>query len=646
MREEGGKMFDEDPMVLKKKQSVIDVGQRTQLDLVHGEIRRNKEVLTTLRLENAQLQLKMQQAIRGQRRMTGEDHFRREEEQLHNKLCVLKRSLNSVTGKKEELVREIERTIEETSFIMKEGGPVVDENSAVGQKIRALENRLDKCLIKHNEVNAIRRTYETLLERLQQEQSGFDTQLAAMEKTLQCKEKDLAELNSVASEATKGRDAAKAEVQRLKLHLTRERRAHKKDITERRAFVMSKREQLEKRSRMLQEKIEKGEERRLRARLALSNTQKKKSRLNAQKQLRQEELEQQMRQRELYNRLKEITMSNNVTEVISKLRERRDANAQLLVTVRDAESKDVSLKQERKKLQEEWNELQQQNGGGSTALLRQQLQQQQGGGAGMDEEVDAKDGAELGDAALARVIEQRAKVRRCVLEEFDSHLSDRQNELEAAQRMQDSLGQMLLDVDAGVHHLAEKVAAGEAAESTAPATGSLSWPSINAALLPVSAPCTTRGEAIVELLRSCGSRLRAMLTAMREGEVETTTKLLAHWHGAMPQSNVRVRLQPQAARDVNRNVDELSDDMDDVSDTGFASGSLEKDRHMSEGGDAVFGGRKWLGASAARGAFADDFPENEIHDRHELKMMSLATVERERKKAKKQLQQRSKEENP
>lgn len=37
--------------------------------------------------------------------------------------------------------------------------------------------------------------------------------------------------------------------------------------------------------------------------------------------------------------------------------------------------------------------------------------------------------------------------------------------------------------------------------------------------------------------------------------------------------------------------------------------------------------------------FVDDFPDSEIHDRIELKMMSLATVEREMKKARKQQMQ-------
>ncbi|PWU91178.1 hypothetical protein C3747_330g22 [Trypanosoma cruzi] len=635
-------MFDGDPLVQKKKQSVIDVGQRTQLDIVNGEIRRNKETLTNLRLENTKLQVAMRQAVRGQHQGKDEDYFRREEEQLQNKLYLLKRSLNSVTGKKEELAREIERTMEETNFIMKEGGPVVDENSTVGQKIRALENRLDKCLIKHNEVNAIRRTYETLLERLQQEQAGFDTQLAAMEKTLQCKEKDLADLNSVAADATKGRDAAKAELQRLKSQITRERRVQKKDIAERRVFVMSKREQLQKRAQTLRDKIEKGEERRLRARLAISNSQKKRLRVNAQKKLQPEEVEQQKRQRELYNRLKEITMSNNVTDVIYKLQERRDANAQLLLTVKEADSAEASLKEERKKLQDEWEEIQQQNGGTTKALMQQHSQR---GHFGMDADDIGKGGRggspEKGGTSLAHVVEQRAIARRRVLEEFDDHLSNRQNELEEAQRLQDSLGKMLLDVDAGVHHLAEKIACGETLGSITGAA-STARPSLDTTVSPRSNSCVGRGEAIVDLLRSCGLKLQRMLDAMRESELETTAKLVARWHGSLPQSNIRVPLERTASPDEKQ----AHDDMEDPGGAGFFLGSTEKGRSVSDEGEPVIGSRKWLGAAVGRGAITEDFPENEIHDRNELKMMSITTVERERKKARKQMQQRSKEEKP
>lgn len=635
-------VLSDDPVVLKKKQSVIDVGQRTQLDLLQAEIRRNKETLTNLRLENTQLHLSIKRATRGQQRFGGDEYFRREEEQLHNRLCLLKRSLNSVRGKKDELVREIERTVEETAFTLKEGDATIDEGSAVGQKIRSLENRLDKCLIKHNEVNAIRRTYETLLERLQQEQAGFDTQLAAMEKTLQNKEKDLADLNSLANDAANGRDRAKAEVLQLKTQISKERRAQKKDIEERRAFVDSKRELLEKRSRRLQEKIEKGEERRLHARMALGSSHKKKIRVTAQKQLQPEDVEWEQCQREAYNRLKETTMSSNVAEVVFKLKERQSANEQLQLTLNEAKEMDLVLKEERAKLQQEWDELQQQNGGTPRALTQQQQQSVPGVGK---EEFNSTGGSaqERGGLSVPNTAEQRALVRRRVLEEFESHLTDRKNELSETLRLQDALGQMLVDVDAGVHHLAEKLGINRDVISSA---SLLMRSSVESLSLPAHPTCSARGKVVVDLLQNCREKLRRMMEVMGDGDVDAAAKYMARWRGALSDVNIRVRPDRSALRDKN-NVDDNDVDNNDDSDAGgvrFASISFERERGMSEGAELVVGSRKWLGAAAARTAPADDFPENEIHDRQELKMMSIATVERERKKAKKLLQQRSREE--
>ncbi|KAH9600862.1 hypothetical protein LSM04_009587 [Trypanosoma melophagium] len=742
-------MFDNDPTVLKKKQSVIDVGQRTQLDLLQGEVRRNKEVLTNMRLENTQLNIALQQAIRGQRRITSDEYFRKEEEQLHNKLCVLKRSLNSVKGKKNELIREIERTIEETNFIIKEGDATIDESSALGQKIRALENRLDKCLIKHNEVNAIRRTYETLLERLQQEQSGFDTRLAAMEKTLQNKERDLSDLNSVATEAARGRDAAKAEVLALKTQITRERREQKKDLEERKTFVATKRAQLEKKSRRLREKMEKDEERRMRARLALSNTQKKKIRVSPQRQLQPEELELQQQRREAYHRLKEATMSNNVGEVVFKLKERQDANSQLLRTTKETEEKNAALLEERQKLQDEWNTLQ------------QQQQQQQGGGVGgTNRLLKSKNNEELYDStgvsssSVAHVVEQRALLRRRVLEEFDAHLCDRLNELEETRVEQEWLGQLLVDVNTGVHHLAERleginsninnVMTNTTTTTTTNNNNNNSTPNSNKKKTPTNvnenvsgnnnftnhnaitittnrrvnselasastaltlqldsnmmeSPVNTAacGNRITELLRASGTALRRILKELHSGDVEATAKCLTHWRGALPASNIHVRLEHHRPHNNNtphrtngpldvdphntdhNNIilrdggvdsrhggagyDEDDDGYDDHYPDDDMVGYDDRDHHNNinnnnidlhhgrngghnfSGDDTAAVGRRWLGAAAGSDP-ADDFPENEIHDRRELKMMSIATVERERKKAKKQQQQQRNKED-
>merc|ERR1719240_1852253 len=57
-----------------------------------------------------------------------------------------------------------------------------------------LENRLDKAMIKYNEAQSIRKTYEQIVKRLKEERIGFDNQLAALERTYAAKQRDYEEL--------------------------------------------------------------------------------------------------------------------------------------------------------------------------------------------------------------------------------------------------------------------------------------------------------------------------------------------------------------------------------------------------------------------------------------------------------------------
>ena len=61
-------------------------------------------------------------------------------------------------------------------------------DSPFSRKIRMLENRLDKAMIKYNEAQSIRKTYEQIVKRLKEERVGFDNQLGAIERTLSAKQ--------------------------------------------------------------------------------------------------------------------------------------------------------------------------------------------------------------------------------------------------------------------------------------------------------------------------------------------------------------------------------------------------------------------------------------------------------------------------
>ncbi len=50
--------------------------------------------------------------------------------------------------------------------------------------IRTLENRLDKAIIKYNEAQSIRKTYEQIVKRLKDERITFDNQVPAVHVSL------------------------------------------------------------------------------------------------------------------------------------------------------------------------------------------------------------------------------------------------------------------------------------------------------------------------------------------------------------------------------------------------------------------------------------------------------------------------------
>lgn len=783
----------------KKRQSVMESNLRTQLESAQAELRRNTELLTTLRRENKELQLSLTRAMRGQLNVGSDEHYQKEEELLHNKLCVLKRSLNAVKGKNGELQKAIEATMQENAFTLKEGGAYVDEGSAVTQKIRTLENRLDKCLIKHNEVEAIRKTYEVILERLQLEQAGFDLQLNALEKTIASDQKEFNDLNTVGAEAAKARDEAKADVNKLKKKLVEERRKQRKDLEQRRQFVQDKREFLAARHSQLLAKMVKQQERHNRI---LNGEDRNHSKSNKKKPNTQtndpvfstQELERIQYQKEAYHRLRDATMSQNVGEVIHKLLERRHNHKNLKKVLADLEAAIAKKTQEAKKLKKKWDEVNQQSGGAMvrppltrsarnvqkrSQYLMEELQPQKAGmglekggagggpptgspstaappplpsppgnanhkkGRGSPEEDDHEMLSRLAYSDY-RLLAERKRENKKIVEEFELHLRARQEELEDAHRDQESLSRLLLDVEAGVQQLAQKlfVGANVNPESlTPPAMGSIgsgggaythggsgmlglsmggdsnvSLTALTGSLsvsggmkttfssphqigspgVPLSA--ASAGElpplmgadggmsnseggglgsgigggagaagsnATVSLLRSCEEKLQSMLEDLSGEEIEAARRTMLEEKVIIPTSNIRL---PQLLGTTGGGGGGLHINTAAISTSGGKAGiggavgglahsdAMDGDEETSSvdrtGAGRVsspslqpanvggFGGGKH---HRVLPQLVDDFPDNEVHDRQELKMMSLAAVEREIKKAK-QMQQRRKEE--
>ena len=80
-----------------------------------------------------------------------------------------------------------------------------DDNNPYTKKIKMLENKLDKAMIKYNEAMSIKRTYEQILNRLKEERAGFDNQVSAIQKSLKAKQHDCNEFMLLLQDAKQAR---------------------------------------------------------------------------------------------------------------------------------------------------------------------------------------------------------------------------------------------------------------------------------------------------------------------------------------------------------------------------------------------------------------------------------------------------------
>eukprot|EP00913_Durusdinium_trenchii_P030940 g28978.t1 len=121
------------------------------------------------------------------------------------------------------------------------------EASPEMRHIRVLENRLDKTMIKYNEAQSIRKTYEAIVKRLKEERMGFDNQLAGIERTLKAKERDYEELLLLSHDAYHAKEMAQAELHRFEQGVMEERNQRDKEALVEQRVEMNKRLEMRER---------------------------------------------------------------------------------------------------------------------------------------------------------------------------------------------------------------------------------------------------------------------------------------------------------------------------------------------------------------------------------------------------------------
>ena len=104
-------------------------------------------------------------------------------------------------------------------------------------------------MIKYNEAQSIKNTYEHIYKRLNEERVSFDNQLSALERTLYSKKRDHEELLLLLSDACHAREVAYQELQRSKILYEESRSQRDLKIRERHQIVKVRKQLLERQER-------------------------------------------------------------------------------------------------------------------------------------------------------------------------------------------------------------------------------------------------------------------------------------------------------------------------------------------------------------------------------------------------------------
>jgi len=428
-------------------------------------------------------------------------------------LTLLRQRQNQVTCGNKAKEKALKILEDELKDLQRSSSRPAHEANPLMRQIRTLENRLDKAMIKYNEAQSIRKTYDQIVKRLKEERVNFDNQLGAIEATLHAKEHDYEELLLMSHDASHAKDVARAELVRLQSLVAEERKAREKELNERRNAVTAREEmhtRMMERERARQDIV-------LEAKGDLSEEAEQALKKNLVTNALHHQLNQNVMEGEqqvmsayeaAFRKIKEATGVGDVNEVIQKFVTQKDTEKNLMNMTREAQARIDQLAEEK-------------------AMTKQQVDEMKYSGAG-------------GQSS-------RQEVEAC-----EKKLAEATSAQERVRTRHSRLTKVFVDIRAGIEHMSDKL---EPVKLDQPA-------------VPVS------DDTIVDVMYQCEAKLQKMFgvvgeldddqpgSASPEGPSRASTRAsavrpgggeAADTAGGAPNYNVRVALEE---------VDEYADDDD------------------------------------------------------------------------------------
>ncbi|KAF5401941.1 Coiled-coil domain-containing protein [Paragonimus heterotremus] len=140
-------------------------------------------------------------------------------------------ALRHHTVQKEEKIEALKKSYRELQQAIEDGNATTAGTNKEGKRLRELENRLDKAQLKYQEAEHIKRTYTQIKDKLQDEHLTYGHSLDALEKQIKLANDELAELQIMLNDAVLSRDAAQRELKYQEEVVSSERRRRDAELS-------------------------------------------------------------------------------------------------------------------------------------------------------------------------------------------------------------------------------------------------------------------------------------------------------------------------------------------------------------------------------------------------------------------------------
>jgi len=388
---------DEELADLQKKYALLEGDRKAYFETSQWTMKQNKETIAAAKRENKELRAQLAaQHSTEKSKAKATEHGSDELLKLQQYTTELRKRYDDIKQVAVKKSDTLEGRIDGIKDLERDAVRASDQDTPMTRHIRMLENRFDKALIKYNEAQSIRKTYEQIVKRLREERIGFDNQLAAIERTLKAKEHDLEELVLMSHDANHAKEIAKADLTKVDGQLTEERQKREKDLQERRAQVRARQEmnaRMEQRDKMRKD-IQSEAQGDLSAdqENALKETVVTNVMFHEQNVSKISEEQKRITSfEEAFQKIKEATGVSDVNQVIQKFMTQEDTNNNLKQLTKEAQARIDMLNEEKEAVKAKMEELKYSGGGASgSRRVVDEYEQQLSEGAAKNDRVRLK----------------------------------------------------------------------------------------------------------------------------------------------------------------------------------------------------------------------------------------------------------------